>query len=93
MRGPLPDEIECPDTKEMFRTDDKGGTVPKKSTFTCMEATCGKQWDVLESIKKTKKSGPLAMYAVQGYCPACDKAGQSIMEGDSTTLRITVRTM
>jgi putative DNA methylase len=74
VRGPLPDEIECPDTKEKFRTD--GGTVPKKSTFICMEATCGKQWDVLESIKKTKNSGPVAMYAVQGYCPACDKAGK-----------------
>ena len=73
VRGPLPEEIECPDTKEMFRTDGKGGTVPKKSTFTCMEATCGKQWDVLESIKKTKKSGPVAMYAIQGYCPTCDK--------------------
>ena len=41
-----------------------------------MEATCGKQWDVLESVKKTKNSGPVAMYAVQGYCPACDKAGK-----------------
>jgi SAM-dependent methyltransferase len=76
VRGPLPQEIECPDTKEMMGTDDKGGTVPKRSTFTCMEGTCGKQWDVLDSIKKTKKSGPVAMYTVQGYCPACDKAGQ-----------------
>ncbi len=76
VRGKLPDEIECPDTKVTFRTDEKGGTVPKRSTFTCMEATCGNQWDVLDSIKKTKQSGPVAMYAVQGYCPACDKAAQ-----------------
>ena len=76
VRGPLPEEIECPDTNEMFRTDAKGGTVPKKSTFTCMEATCGKPWDILDSIKKTKKSGPVSMYAVQGYCPSCDKAGK-----------------
>jgi hypothetical protein len=77
VRGALPHEIECPDTKELLRTDDKGGTVPKKSTFTCMEATCGKQWDVLEAIKKTKKTGPVAMYAVQGYCPDCEKAGET----------------
>lgn len=77
VRGELQDEIECPDTKERFYTDSKGGTVPKKSTFTCMESTCGKQWDVLGSIKKTKKSGALAMYAVQGYCPACHKGGVS----------------
>lgn len=76
VRGPLPEEIECPDTKVTFRTDGKGGTVPKKSTFTCMEATCGKQWDVLESIRKTKKTGPVAVYAVQGYCPTCDSQGK-----------------
>jgi adenine-specific DNA methylase len=76
LRGPLPDEIECPDSNETFRTDGKGGTVPKKSTFTCMEATCGKQWDVLEAIKKTRKTGPVAMYALQGYCPTCDEGGE-----------------
>jgi putative DNA methylase len=75
VRGPVPNEIECPDTKEAFRTDGKGGNVPKKSSFTCMEPTCGKQWDVLESIEKTKKTGPVAMYAAQGYCPACEKSG------------------
>ena len=73
VRGKLPKEITCPDTNQVFDTDT--GTVPKKSTFTCMEATCGKQWDVLEAIKATKKTGPLAAYAVQGYCPACDKQG------------------
>jgi hypothetical protein len=76
VRGPLPAEVECPDTRALFRTDGKGGTVPKKSTFTCMAATCGKQWDVLEAMKETKKTGPIAMYVVQGYCPACDEAGQ-----------------
>ena len=70
VRGTLPQEIECPDTEETFDTET--GTVPKKSTFTCMEATCGKQWDVLEAIKATKKSGPISAYAIQGYCPACN---------------------
>ena len=73
VRGKLPKEIICPDTNQGFDTGT--GTVPKKSTFTCMEATCGKQWDVLEAIKATKKTGPLAAYAVQGYCPDCDKLG------------------
>ena len=70
VRGKLPTELECPDTREVFRPDT--GTVPRKSTFTCMEATCGKQWDVLESVKHSQKTGPIAMYAIQGYCPTCD---------------------
>lgn len=76
VRGSLPDEIACPDTEETFFTDSRGGTVPKKSTFTCKEATCGLDQDVLSSIKKTGKSGPIAMYAIQGYCPTCDKEGR-----------------
>lgn len=75
VRGTLPEEIACPDTGEKFFTDGRGGTVPKKSTFTCKEATCGLDQDVLTSIKKSGRSGPIAMYAVQGYCPTCDKEG------------------
>lgn len=71
VRGSLPPEIMCPDSKEAFDTEN--GTVPRKSTFTCMESTCGKQWDVLEAIKATKKTGPIAAYAIQGYCPTCDQ--------------------
>jgi putative DNA methylase len=78
VRGPLPEEIECPDTKEKFRTDSKGGTVPKKSTFTCMEATCGKQWDVLGAIQKSRNSGPVSMFAIQGYCPQCYKLNDAL---------------
>jgi putative DNA methylase len=69
-RGVLPDEIEIPATGKKFST--KEGTVPKKSTFSCMNETCGKQWDVLEAIKATKKTGPASAYAIQGYCPECD---------------------
>lgn len=71
VRGELPSEIICPDTKEPFQTSK--GTVPKKSTFTCMESTCGKQWDILDAIKPTAKTGPIANYAIQGYCPTCDE--------------------
>jgi putative DNA methylase len=70
VRGPLPVEIECPDTKELFNTE--AGTVPKKSTFTCNEATCGNQWDVLAAVRQSKKSGPVSAFAFQAYCPECD---------------------
>ncbi len=73
VRGTLPKSLACPDTQQTFPTDT--ATVPKKSTFVCMEATCGKQWDVLEAIKATSKTGPLAAYAIQGYCPVCDELG------------------
>lgn len=76
VRGALPEQVECPGTGESFYTDGRGGTVPKKSTFTCKEATCGLDQDVLGSIKKSGKSGPFAMYAIQGYCPTCDKEGR-----------------
>jgi putative DNA methylase len=71
VRGKLPADIICPDTKAVFNT--KAGTVPKRSTFICNEATCGNQWDVLDAIKRTKKSGPMAAYTIQGYCPTCDQ--------------------
>jgi putative DNA methylase len=71
VRGPLPEEIICPDTQEVFATE--VGTVPKRSTFICMESTCGNQWDVLDAIKTTQKTGPVATYAIQGYCPTCDR--------------------
>jgi putative DNA methylase len=76
VRGPLPDEVKCPDAGASFYTDKRGGTVPKKSTFTCKEATCGKDQDALTSIKASGKSGPLAMYTVHGYCPTCNREGR-----------------
>ncbi len=78
VRGPLPEEVECPDTREKFRTDAKGGTVPRKSTFTCMAATCGKQWDVLGAVQQSAKSGPVSLFAIQGYCPKCDKSNEAM---------------
>jgi hypothetical protein len=75
VRGPLPKEVECPDTKETFFTDGRGGTVPKRSTFTCKEATCGLEQDVLVSVRRFGKPAPLSAYVVQSYCPYCDKEG------------------
>ncbi|MCD4760471.1 DUF1156 domain-containing protein [bacterium] len=74
VRGKLPDEITCPETGVTFKTGKKGGTVPKKSNFAC--GACGKTQDILDSMKALGKNGPVAMYAIQGYCPECDKEGQ-----------------
>jgi hypothetical protein len=73
VRGKLTAEVTCPETGVTFRTD--RGTVPKKSTFTCQASTCGREQDVLDAVKASGKNGPLAAYALQGYCPTCDHEG------------------
>jgi putative DNA methylase len=74
VRGELPPEVTCPQTRRKVRTDAAGGSIPKKSTFACGE--CGRAQDVLTAIKATGKTGPTAPYAVQGHCPECDEQGQ-----------------
>jgi putative DNA methylase len=75
VRGTLPDEVTCPETGVTFSTGKEGGTVPKKSNFACQAPTCGQVQDVLTTIKATAKTGPVAAYAIQGYCPTCESAG------------------
>lgn len=65
VRGKLPDEVTCPETKVTFNTGKNGGTVPKKSNYAC--AACGTVQDVLKTIKATGKTGAVAGYAIQGY--------------------------
>ena len=72
VRGTLPDEVTCPETKITFAPEN--GTVPKKSHYAC--AACGTVQDVLTTIKATSKAGPMAAYAVQGYAPKRDAAGK-----------------
>lgn len=72
VRGALPQEVTCPQTGVTFRTD--RGTVPKKSHYAC--AACGTVQDVLTTVKATRKTGPMAAYAVQGYAPGRDAAGK-----------------
>jgi len=71
VRGTLPDEVTCPETSISFAP--RSGTVPKKSHYVC--AACGTVQDVLTTIKATGKTGPMAAYAVQGYAPKRDAAG------------------
>ena len=73
VRGELPEEVTCPETGTTFTT--RMGTIPKKSTFTCQADTCGKQQDVLGSIKASGATGPVAAYALQCYSPAHDRTG------------------
>ncbi|MCR9157069.1 MAG: DUF1156 domain-containing protein [Rhodobacteraceae bacterium] len=73
VRGKLPDTVTCPETDVAFATGKEGGTVPKKSTFTCQSD--GKENDVLDAIKATGKAGPMAAYAVQSYSPKRDEDG------------------
>lgn len=72
VRGQLPDTVTCPETKLTFGTGKDGGTVPKKSSYAC--GACGTVQDVLDTVKASGKTGPMAGYAVQGYAPkAADK--------------------
>lgn len=70
VRGALPDEVTCPDTHARFSTEK--GTVPRRSHYECAAPTCGRVQDVLDSVKASKRTGPVAAYAIQGYCPLCD---------------------
>ena len=78
VRGKLPEEIVCPDTQATICTGKSGGTVPGKSKFRCQAPTCGRDQDVLTAIRESTKSGPVAMFAVQGYCPQCDNGQDAI---------------
>jgi len=67
VRGKLPDVVTCPETGKSFSTS--VGTIPKKSTFTCQENTCGREQDVLDSIKASETTGPMSAYVLQCYSP------------------------
>lgn len=71
VRGPLPDEVTCPETGVTFHTDRAAGTVPKRSHFEC--ASCGTVQDLLDSARQFGKAAPLAGYAIQGYAPEADR--------------------
>jgi putative DNA methylase len=69
VRGKLPNRVVCPETG--VQIDTRKGTVPRKSTFTCQAPTCGREQDVLKSIKASGTNGPMAAYALQAYCSVC----------------------
>lgn len=73
VRGSLPETVTCPETQVTFATGKEGGTVPKKSTFTCQAD--GRENDVLDAVKLTGKTGPIAGYAVQCFSEAYKNRG------------------
>ncbi len=73
VRGSLPDEVTCPATGVTFASGRLGGTVPKRSTFTC--ASCGTQQGVMDATRHSKKAGQVAGYAIRGYAPVRAASG------------------
>lgn len=74
VRGKLSTTITCPDTGGVtFSTTI--GNIPKRATFTCQEATCGRENDVLESVKLSGDTGPISPYALQCYSSKYAESG------------------
>jgi putative DNA methylase len=73
VRGTLPEQVTCPETKVTFYTDERGGTTRKTGHFTCGAPTCGLQQSSLDSIEATGKSAPWAMSCAHGFSPARKK--------------------
>jgi SAM-dependent methyltransferase len=73
VRGKLPEQVTCPETKITFHTDRRGGTVPKKAKFECRAD--GSLNDILDACKKSGKTGPMSAYAIQGYSPRLNANG------------------
>ena len=65
VRGKLPERVTCPETKVTFYTDERGGTVPKQSTFAC--AAEGTPNEIVEALESSGKAAPVAAYVIQGY--------------------------
>jgi len=73
VRGELPKEITCPESKITIKTDE--GTIAKRSAFAC--ASCGTVQDVLKSMTGNGGKAPMAAYAVQAVSPKLKATGAS----------------
>jgi len=51
------------------------GNVPRQAHFIC--ASCGREGNIMESIRPTGHTAPVAAYALQCHCPACQAEGYS----------------
>jgi len=95
VRGALPEEVKCPDTGVTIKTGSDAGTVPKAGNFAC--GACGAVQPIVTALEASGKTAPAAVFAIQGYCPKCDSAGQAyggrffIAAEDSSTVDASFR--
>ncbi len=79
----VPSEVSNPRTGETFNTaigtpamrQTANGPQPKKSSFACQDSTCGREWDVLDSMRSSGRAGAMAPFAHHVHCPECEAAG------------------
>jgi len=76
VRGALPEQVTCPETKVTFFTDARSGTVTKAGHFECQAATCGKEQPNSESFAKSGRTAPIANFLIQGYSQRRDGRGE-----------------
>lgn len=75
VRGTLPEQVTCPETKVTFYTDERGGTVPKQATFECRKD--GSLNKIVDSLEASEKTAPVAAYAFQAYSARRNASGQT----------------
>ena len=73
VRGVLPEEVVCPSTRKAIKTGKGSGTVTHHGNFVC--GKCGTEQAIVDSVERTHKTAPIAMFAIQGYCPECATHG------------------
>jgi putative DNA methylase len=71
VRGKLPEQVTCPETKVTFYTDERGGTIPRKARFACYAD--GSLNNILEASQTSQKTGPMGATAIQGYSANLNK--------------------
>ena len=73
MRSRVPDQLFWPEQGINIKTDKTGGTVPKRSNYAC--AACGTVQDLTTTIRATKKTAPIAPYAIHAHSSLRQAAG------------------
>ena len=74
VRGSLLEGIEWPERGIILRTGKDAGTVPKRSHYAC--ASCGTVQDLTSTIRASKKSAPIAPYAIHGHSVLREESGE-----------------
>jgi hypothetical protein len=68
LRGPLPDEVQCPACKHTY--DPHDGPVPGSGKFNC---ACGNQTKIIDAIRSLPEARllPMHAYGMECFCPHC----------------------